>query len=99
MLNLIGTDLVVILEPEVIRDYQDILDREIGSIRLPFLKGVSEVEFFKDAPDGSPEYEVWKRALVVEKYDKPEYYKELFDQKETFFLKHRLMVDFAKLGS
>lgn len=88
MLSIIRTDLVLIPKPKVIKDYLDIVDREVGRINIPFFKGTPEAEFFKNALDGSPGHEVWEQALVVERYDEPGYFKELYDQKKMVFLKN-----------
>lgn len=65
MLNNMSTDMIVILDPEVIQSYDDIISRE--NYTATWLKHYSDHEEFKNAPVGSIEHDVWQKALYVRK--------------------------------
>ena len=97
MLNQIRTDLIVIKEPQVIHDYYDLIRREKDSVYAVFREGSPETKFFENAPDGTPESEVWKRRLVIESYNNEEYIRALMAQKHILIFRMVLLIDLVKL--
>lgn len=59
MLGMIQTDLVVITEPQVVRDYRDIISR--SEVKVLFFKGTPEEQFFEHAKDGTDEFKLWQK--------------------------------------
>lgn len=64
MLNMMSADLVIIKEPRVVTSYDDIIDRE--DVSVLFLNGWDDEVFFRDAEKGTPEYEVWKKRIILD---------------------------------
>ena len=63
MLNTISTDLVVMIEPRVIRNYDDIIKRD--EIRVVFLEGMNEDYFFRTADEETDEWKIWQRRQIL----------------------------------
>lgn len=62
MMNIMSTDLVVIEIPQVIRTYQDFLDR---NAKIIFMEGWDENNFFEHAPEGSLEKQLWDKRYMI----------------------------------
>lgn len=62
MMNMVRTDLVTIQQPQVVRTYQDVFDRD--DLKLLFIDGSQENVFFKDAKEGTREAKIWKKRHI-----------------------------------
>lgn len=63
MLNLVSTDLVSVVDPPVVRNYADILERD--NLSVIFLPGTSEETIFKNSLEGSVESKIWERRHII----------------------------------
>lgn len=99
MLNMLSTDLVVIVKPSVIRNYADIQRRE--DVRTLFYEGWADSKFFKDAKPGTDEYEVWKKSYIMKDFSVGEISKvwqPVIDQKILMVAREWLCATVANLG-
>lgn len=98
MLNMISTDLVMVEQPTVVRDYSDIIDRDDGGrLRVLLTDGSTEAEFFSSAPDGSQERRIWERHINFQNLPVEEAVKCFFEQQCIGFLADYLSLSFADL--
>lgn len=63
LLNQISTDLVVVVEPQVVKSYSDILYRD--DVKALFVESNDDNKFFSDAKYGSLEHEIWKTKSIM----------------------------------
>ena len=63
MLNTMSANLVSVEEPAVIRSYDDVINRD--GLRMLFYNGMDEENFFKNAPRGSVENQIWDKRLII----------------------------------
>ena len=63
MLNTMSADLVVIEEPAVVRTYEDALERE--GLKLVFMEGMEDAEFFRSSDPGTIENQIWDRRVMI----------------------------------
>lgn len=66
--NSLSTDIVVVVEPKIIRTYNDLLQKP--RIRLVFPRLIDHFEVFESAPPNSKENRLWRKALKEVNGDK-----------------------------
>lgn len=99
MKNVMSSELSVMIQPRVIRTYQDIVERE--DLQLMFIPGWAESDFFEFAPTGSIESEIWKKRYILNEISAEtigKVWQPVIDQKIILAARNQLALGAANLG-